>query len=54
MAVVRYLVQDVDEALAIKGPGGKQALLEDPSGNPVEIFQPRVEGGASAKRGATR
>jgi len=52
MAVVRYLVQDVDEALAIKGPGGKQALLEDPSGNP--IFQPRVEGGASAKRGATR
>ena len=36
----------------IKGPGGKQALLEDPSGNP--IFQPRVEAGASAKRGATR
>lgn len=25
----------------IKGPGGQQALIEDPSGNPVEIFQPR-------------
>ena len=22
------------------GPGGKQILLEDPSGNPVELFQP--------------
>lgn len=28
-------------ATPIKGPGGQQALLEDPSGNPVEIFQPR-------------
>lgn len=25
----------------IKGPGGQQALVEDPSGNPIEIFQPR-------------
>jgi|SRR4051812_10898067 len=24
----------------IIGPGGKQILLEDPSGNPVELFQP--------------
>ena len=23
------------------GPGGKQALVEDPSGNPVELFEPR-------------
>jgi glyoxalase/bleomycin resistance protein/dioxygenase superfamily protein len=22
------------------GPGGKQILLEDPSGNPVELFEP--------------
>jgi catechol 2,3-dioxygenase-like lactoylglutathione lyase family enzyme len=22
------------------GPGGKQILLEDPSGNPIELFQP--------------
>jgi hypothetical protein len=29
----------------IKGPGGQQALVEDPSGNPIEIFQPRDEGG---------
>jgi catechol 2,3-dioxygenase-like lactoylglutathione lyase family enzyme len=24
----------------IQGPGGRQALVEDPSGNPIEIFQP--------------
>jgi len=25
----------------VTGPGGKQVLVEDPSGNPVELFQPR-------------
>ena len=30
-------------ARPIKGPGGQQALIEDPSGNPIEIFQPRDE-----------
>ena len=25
----------------IKGPGGMQIVLDDPSGNPVELFQPR-------------
>src|SRR4029453_14540345 len=24
----------------ISGPGGHQILLEDPSGNPIEVFQP--------------
>lgn len=24
----------------VSGPGGKEILLEDPSGNPVELFQP--------------
>ena len=24
----------------ISGPGGSQILLEDPSGNPIELFQP--------------
>ena len=24
----------------ILGPGGKQILAEDPSGNPIEIFEP--------------
>jgi catechol 2,3-dioxygenase-like lactoylglutathione lyase family enzyme len=24
----------------VSGPGGRQILLEDPSGNPIEIFQP--------------
>lgn len=25
----------------ISGPGGSQILIEDPSGNPVELFQPQ-------------
>jgi catechol 2,3-dioxygenase-like lactoylglutathione lyase family enzyme len=25
----------------VTGPGGSQVLLEDPSGNPIELFQPR-------------
>ena len=24
----------------VRGPGGAQILLDDPSGNPVELFQP--------------
>ena len=24
----------------VSGPGGRQTLLEDPSGNPIELFQP--------------
>ncbi|GAB2826047.1 VOC family protein [Lentzea nigeriaca] len=24
----------------VKGPGGQQIVLDDPSGNPVELFQP--------------
>jgi hypothetical protein len=30
----------------VAGPGGRQILLEDPSGNPVELFEPAL---ASAK-----
>lgn len=26
----------------VAGPGGRQVLAEDPSGNPVEIFEPRA------------
>jgi catechol 2,3-dioxygenase-like lactoylglutathione lyase family enzyme len=25
----------------VNGPGGSQILLDDPSGNPIELFQPR-------------
>jgi catechol 2,3-dioxygenase-like lactoylglutathione lyase family enzyme len=25
----------------VAGPGGAQVIIEDPSGNPVELFQPR-------------
>jgi len=39
---VRYIVGDVDAAIAFycRQLGGKQILLEDPSGNPIELFQP--------------
>jgi catechol 2,3-dioxygenase-like lactoylglutathione lyase family enzyme len=26
----------------VSGPGGSQVLVEDPSGNPIELFQPRA------------
>jgi len=29
----------------ITGPGGQQILLEDPSGNLVELFQPTADEG---------
>jgi hypothetical protein len=32
---VRYMVDDI-----VSGPGGQQILLEDPAGNPIELFQP--------------
>ena len=46
-------VSDIDASMAalkakggrfrsepIKGPGGRQVLCEDPSGNPIELFEP--------------
>ena len=41
------LVQNLKEAgmhfrnEIVSGPGGKQILAEDPSGNPLELFEPR-------------
>lgn len=32
----------------VEGIGGSQVLVEDPSGNPVELFQPQSDPGASA------
>ena len=50
---IHFLVDDIDADVArlrdagatfrndvVTGPGGKQILLEDPSGNVVELFQP--------------
>ena len=50
---IHFIVDDIDAEVAdlrtkgarfrndvIEGPGGKQILLEDPSGNVVELFQP--------------
>jgi catechol 2,3-dioxygenase-like lactoylglutathione lyase family enzyme len=48
--IVEDLAAEVDRLRAaglrfrndiVRGPGGSQILLEDPSGNPVELFQPR-------------
>jgi len=33
----------------IQGPGGAQILLDDPSGNPVELFEPASSSGAPDK-----
>ena len=27
----------------VTGPGGAQVIIEDPSGNPIELFQPRQQ-----------
>jgi catechol 2,3-dioxygenase-like lactoylglutathione lyase family enzyme len=50
---IHFIVDDISSEVArlrdggatfrneiIEGPGGKQILLEDPSGNVVELFQP--------------
>jgi catechol 2,3-dioxygenase-like lactoylglutathione lyase family enzyme len=50
---MHLLVDDIDAEVArlrgagvgfrndvVSGPGGKQILLDDPSGNPIELFQP--------------
>jgi len=50
---IHLLVDDIDAEVArlraagvtfrndiLTGPGGKQIVLDDPSGNPVELFQP--------------
>jgi predicted enzyme related to lactoylglutathione lyase len=50
---IHFIVEDIDAEVAqlrdagasfrndiVEGPGGKQILLQDPSGNFVELFQP--------------
>ncbi|MFD2420852.1 VOC family protein [Amycolatopsis pigmentata] len=50
---IHLIVEDIDAEVArlreagmrfrsdiVSGPGGKQIVLDDPSGNPVELFQP--------------
>jgi catechol 2,3-dioxygenase-like lactoylglutathione lyase family enzyme len=52
---IHFLVDDIEAEVArlraagaafrndiVSGPGGKQVLLKDPSGNFVELFQPAV------------
>jgi catechol 2,3-dioxygenase-like lactoylglutathione lyase family enzyme len=50
---IHFIVEDIDAEVerlraadvrfrneVISGPGGRQILLEDPAGNPIEVFQP--------------
>jgi catechol 2,3-dioxygenase-like lactoylglutathione lyase family enzyme len=36
----------------VTGPGGKQILVDDPSGNPIELFQPAQQFRQSDTRGS--
>jgi catechol 2,3-dioxygenase-like lactoylglutathione lyase family enzyme len=51
---IHLIVEDIDSEVerlraagvpfrndVISGPGGRQVVLDDPSGNPIELFQPR-------------
>jgi catechol 2,3-dioxygenase-like lactoylglutathione lyase family enzyme len=51
---IHFIVEDLDAEVErlraagltfrndiVKGPGGSQILVDDPSGNPIELFQPR-------------
>jgi catechol 2,3-dioxygenase-like lactoylglutathione lyase family enzyme len=51
---IHFIVEDLDSEVArlraagvrfrndiVTGPGGSQTVLDDPSGNPIELFQPR-------------
>jgi catechol 2,3-dioxygenase-like lactoylglutathione lyase family enzyme len=50
---IHFVVDDIDAEVerlrragvsfrndVVGGPGGRQILVDDPSGNPIEIFQP--------------
>ena len=50
---IHFVVEDIDAEVErlraagvpfrneiVTGPGGRQILLEDPAGNPIELFQP--------------
>ena len=50
---IHFIVDDIDAEVerlrgagvtfrndVVTGPGGRQILLEDPAGNPIELFQP--------------
>jgi catechol 2,3-dioxygenase-like lactoylglutathione lyase family enzyme len=50
---IHFVVEDINDEVArlrdagvpfrneiVSGPGGQQILIDDPSGNPIELFQP--------------
>jgi len=50
---IHFIVEDIEGEVArlrdagvslpndiVSGPGGQQIVLDDPSGNPIELFQP--------------
>jgi catechol 2,3-dioxygenase-like lactoylglutathione lyase family enzyme len=60
---IHLLVEDIEAEVArlraagapfrndiVEGPGGKQILLQDPSGNVIELFQPAASTPGEGKR----
>jgi len=47
------IVSHGDLALWLSGPGGRQQLLEDPSGNPLELFSHGARGAMLIMRRGT-
>jgi catechol 2,3-dioxygenase-like lactoylglutathione lyase family enzyme len=56
---IHFVVDDIDAEVerlraaglgfrndVVTGPGGRQILVDDPSGNPIELFQPADQGGS--------
>ena len=54
---IHFIVEDIADEVArlrsagvsfrndiVSGPGGRQILLDDPAGNPIELFQPAEAG----------
>jgi catechol 2,3-dioxygenase-like lactoylglutathione lyase family enzyme len=53
---IHFVVEDIDDEVQrlrvagvpsrneiVTGPGGQQILVDDPSGNPIELFQPAAK-----------
>jgi ketosteroid isomerase-like protein len=50
---IQYLIMHFRNNIAT-GPGGSQIIVDDPSGNPIELFQPAAVAAASGDETAIR
>ena len=62
---IHFIVEDIDAEVerlraagvtfrsdVISGPGGRQIVLDDPAGNPVELFQPAARSAVTGRTSA--